>query len=57
MMVDWTIKYSHEIFDDINIKSLLKDSVISKHIKKKFKIRKIFAFSENIGKKILNYNP
>lgn len=60
MMVDWTIKYSHKIFDDINIKSLLKDSVISKHIpvplKKKFKIRKIFAFSENIGKKIFNYN-
>ena len=48
-MVDWTIKYSHKIFDEINVNSLLKDSSITSQIpillRKFFKVRKVFVLA------------
>ena len=59
-LVDWTVKFSHKIIDNINIDSILKQSELTsklpQNLKNKLNIRKIFTFDKPTSSKILNYN-
>ena len=60
VQVAWNVKFSHKIFDDLKLNSLLSNSYLSKllpiTLRKHFKIRKIYSYIQPISTKILNYN-
>ena len=54
------IDFSHQIFNDVNVKSILGNtdvrSLLPGSLADKFSIKLVFKFNKTIGSKILNYN-
>ena len=54
------VDFSHQIFNDVNIKSIVGSAgvreLLPRNLVDKFSIKLIYKFSKNIGCKILNYN-
>ena len=58
--IAWTVKFSHKIFDDLQLNTILNNSYLLKllptSLRKQFKIRKVYSYTQPISTKILNYN-